>query len=153
LGSLWWHPLVIGAGASGAIFGLAGALITALYLGKLPIPKEAMRGTMKSLVTFAGYNLLFGAVGSRIDNSAHIGGLVTGLILGAILARHLTDGPDLRTRWNSAVFLGTAVLLVMLFNILKHSANHLPPPSSREWNLPNRLTAAAMSVITSKNFL
>src|SRR5882724_105806 len=41
--SLWWHPNQVGAGASGAIFGLAGALLAALYLGKLPIPKDAIR--------------------------------------------------------------------------------------------------------------
>src|SRR5258706_3565465 len=34
--SLWWHPMAVGAGASGAIFGMAGALISALYLGHLP---------------------------------------------------------------------------------------------------------------------
>ncbi|MFI5072294.1 MAG: rhomboid family intramembrane serine protease [Terriglobales bacterium] len=127
LGSLWWHPRVVGAGASGAIFGLAGALITALYLGKLPIPKQAMRGTMKSLVAFAGYNLLFGAVGADIDNSAHVGGLVTGLILGALLARHLTDLPDVRSRWNLGIFAVTAVILFLFFNALRH-ANSSPPP-------------------------
>src|SRR5215471_5930020 len=42
--SLWAHPITVGAGASGAIFGLAGALITALYLGKLPYPGRALRG-------------------------------------------------------------------------------------------------------------
>lgn len=126
LGSLWWHPMVVGAGASGAIFGLAGALIMALYLGKLPIPKEATRGTMKSLVAFAGYNLLFGAVGASIDNSAHIGGLLTGLILGAVLARHLTDSPEIRTRWNWGVFILTAAIMFMLFNFVKHANGNLP---------------------------
>jgi rhomboid protease GluP len=126
LASLWWHPMVIGAGASGAIFGLAGALITALYLGKLPIPKEAMRGTMKSLITFAGYNLVFGAVGSRIDNSAHVGGLVTGLALGAVLAQRLTAGPDTRSRWNWGVFVVAGVILFLLFNLLRHAAGSLP---------------------------
>jgi rhomboid protease GluP len=126
LASLWWHPLVYGAGASGAIFGLAGALITALYLGKLPIPKEAVRGTMKSLIAFAGYNLLFGAVGSRIDNSAHVGGLLTGLALGAVLAKHLTDSSEIRARWNWSVFVLTAVILFMLFNSLKRANRDLP---------------------------
>ena len=105
LGSLWWHPLVVGAGASGAIFGLAGALIAALYLGRLPIPKQAVQHTLRSLVIFAIYNLGFGAVGAGIDNSAHIGGLGCGLALGAILAKHLTSPEDVRATWRRAVFV------------------------------------------------
>jgi rhomboid protease GluP len=82
--STWWSPFRISVGASGAIFGLAGALIAAIYLGKLPFPKEALRGISRSLVSFAGYNLLFGFL-PGIDNSAHVGGLLMGLILGAVL--------------------------------------------------------------------
>jgi rhomboid protease GluP len=77
LASLWWHPQGIGAGASGAIFGLAGGLIAVLYLGKLPIAKEALKPILKSLISFAAYNLFFGLV-PGIDNSAHLGGLATG---------------------------------------------------------------------------
>jgi rhomboid protease GluP len=84
--SAWRHPHVVGVGASGAIFGLAGALIAALYLGKFSAPQEAIRGTRKSLLSFAGYNLLFGAVVPAIDNTAHVGGLLSGLALGAYLA-------------------------------------------------------------------
>lgn len=91
--SAWWHPHVVGVGASGAIFGLAGALIAALYLGRLPIPNEAINGTKKSLLSFAGYNLLFGAAIPGIDNSAHVGGLLAGLILGAAWALRW------RSRW------------------------------------------------------
>lgn len=125
LASLWWHPLVVGAGASGAIFGLAGALIAALYLGRLPIPKEAMRGTLKSLVTFAGYNLFFGAVGARIDNSAHIGGLVAGLALGALLARHLTSPGEIRDPRRRWVFVLSAVVLVALFVAVKRANGYV----------------------------
>ncbi len=78
LASLWWHPQGIGAGASGAIFGLAGGLIAVLYLGKLPIAKDALKPTLKSLVMFAAYNLFFGLV-PGIDNAAHLGGLAAGL--------------------------------------------------------------------------
>jgi rhomboid protease GluP len=79
--SIGRHPTRVGAGASGAIFGLAGALISALYLGHLPVHPGALKATLKSLLSFAGYNLFFGAVVPAIDNSAHVGGLVTGLAL------------------------------------------------------------------------
>lgn len=119
LASLWWHPLIPGAGASGAIFGLAGALIAALYLGHLPISRQAIQGTLKSLLTFAGYNLFFGAVARGIDNSAHIGGLVTGLLLGAVLAKHLTAPPEVRDGWRRGVFVAAAVVLLLLFMLVK----------------------------------
>src|SRR5271155_2699769 len=125
LASLWWHPLVIGAGASGAIFGLAGALIAALYLGHLPISKEAVRGTLKSLLTFAGYNLFFGAAVRGIDNSAHIGGLVAGLAIGAILSKHLMTVPEVRDGWRRGVFIATAVVLVLVFMLVKRASGNL----------------------------
>ena len=43
---------------------------------------------------FAGYNLLFGAVSGRTDNTAHIGGLVCGLALGALIAKAAPDQDD-----------------------------------------------------------
>ncbi len=130
IASLWRHPTGLSAGASGAIFGLAGALISALYLGSLPIPKEAVRSTMKSLLTFAGYNLFFGAVAAGIDNSAHIGGLITGLLLGAILAKHLTDAPDERNRWRNIVFIAAALALVGAYTAVKQVNGRILPPVS-----------------------
>src|SRR5438067_11490241 len=91
LASVSLHPTRLGAGASGAIFGLAGALISALYFGHLPVNPRALKSILKSLVTFAAYNLFFGAVVPVIDNTAHIGGLVSGLALGAVLAPRLTS--------------------------------------------------------------
>lgn len=128
LASLWWHPLIPGAGASGAIFGLAGALIAALYLGHLPISRQAIQGTLKSLLIFAGYNLFFGAAIRGIDNSAHIGGLVTGLALGAVLAKHLTAPPEVREGWRRGVFVVAAVVLFLLFMAVKHTSGNLTPP-------------------------
>jgi rhomboid protease GluP len=120
LGSLWWHsffgsPLAVGVGASGAIFGIAGALIAALYLGHLPVPKAALRGTLKSLVMFAVYNLFFGAAIGAIDNAAHIGGLVAGLALGAAMAKHLMTSREVRAAWRLRVFPVAAVVLAAGF--------------------------------------
>jgi rhomboid protease GluP len=127
LASLWWHPMAVGVGASGAIFGLAGALIAALYLGHLPISKQAIQGTLKSLLTFAGYNLFFGAVARGIDNSAHIGGLLAGLALGAVLAKHLTAAPEIREGWRRGVFLAAAVVLSVAFMLVKHVSGNMAP--------------------------
>jgi rhomboid protease GluP len=125
--SLWWRPLAPSVGASGAIFGLAGALIAALYLGHLPISKQAIQGTLKSLVAFAGYNLFFGAVVPTIDNAAHIGGLLTGLALGAVLAKRLTAPPEIREGWRRGVFVAAAVVLFLAFTLVKHVSGSLAP--------------------------
>jgi len=133
IASLWLHPMIPGAGASGAIFGLAGALIAALYLGHLPIPKEAIRSTLRSLMAFAGYNLFFGAVSPHIDNSAHIGGLVCGLAVGAILAKHLTAPPEVRKAWRGITFIAAAVVLFVLFEMVKRE-NTGPLPPAKEFS-------------------
>ena len=125
IASVWWHPLVVGAGASGAIFGLAGTLITAIYLGHLPFPKAALRGTLRSLFIFAGYNLFFGAVIAHVDNSAHIGGLITGLVIGALLARHLHESLETRQRWARTVLAGVAVVLLAALVLVKRVNGHV----------------------------
>jgi rhomboid protease GluP len=94
--SVAWRPGGISAGASGAIFGIAGALIASFYLGEFSLPRAAVQGSLRSVVTFAGYNLVFGAISGRTDNAAHIGGLVTGLILGALIARMAPVGNPIR---------------------------------------------------------
>ncbi|HZQ94007.1 MAG TPA: rhomboid family intramembrane serine protease [Candidatus Sulfotelmatobacter sp.] len=85
--SVGWNPGVSSVGASGAIFGLAGALISSFYLGEFSLPSFAIRGTLKSLVAFAAFNLFLGRAIGGVDNAAHIGGLVSGLILGALITK------------------------------------------------------------------
>ncbi len=85
--SVAWQPNGSSVGASGAIFGLAGALIAAYYLGEFSMPRAAVMGSLRSVVAFVGYNLVFGAMIGQVDNAAHVGGLVTGLGLGALIAK------------------------------------------------------------------
>lgn len=82
LTSLWWHPATVSVGASGAIFGLYGVFL-ALLTTQL-FPPVFKRSFTISVGIFVGGNLLFGLAGG-IDNAAHIGGLLSGLILGYIL--------------------------------------------------------------------
>jgi rhomboid protease GluP len=139
LASLWWHPQGIGAGASGAIFGLAGGLIAVLYLGKLPIAKAALNPTLRSLVMFAAYNLFFGLV-PGIDNAAHLGGLAAGLSLGAVLAASITEPPEIRARRRNYVLIGTTVLLLAGYSYVKQKSGPVATPVSTA-NYPCHLSS------------
>ncbi len=135
LASLWWHPRGIGAGASGAIFGLAGGLIAVLYLGKLPIAKAALKPMLKSLIMFAAYNLFFGLV-PGIDNSAHLGGLLAGLAIGAVLAGTVTQPPEIRIRRRNYVMVATVLLLLAANSYLRQ--HYVQPEAIQQSNLKRR---------------
>ncbi len=82
LASLWWHDEpVASAGASGAIFGMYGVFL-ALLSTKL-IPKQVRDTLLKSIAVFIAYNLIYG-MKSGVDNAAHAGGLISGLIIGYV---------------------------------------------------------------------
>lgn len=82
IASIWWYDATISVGASGAIFGLYG-LFLAFMLTKV-FPKEFGKAFLLSTVIFVGYNLLMGLVGG-IDNAAHVGGLLSGFVVGVML--------------------------------------------------------------------
>jgi rhomboid protease GluP len=145
--SLGWHPLVVGVGASGAIFGLAGALIAAIYLGKLPYAKEGFKRTFKSLLSFAFYNLLFGAAIRGVDNAAHIGGLVMGLVLGAVLGQVLIHPPDERKSLDTLVFGGALLVLLGAFTLVKHQQGYVVPLGRAVEQLQQGQTEAAVSTL------
>jgi len=84
--SLWWHDSTVSVGASGAIFGLYG-LFLALMLTKV-YPKEFSKALLLGILIFVGFNLIMGLTGG-IDNAAHIGGLLSGFIIGVILSPQL----------------------------------------------------------------
>ncbi|MEN2400449.1 rhomboid family intramembrane serine protease [Flavobacterium sp. MC2016-06] len=88
LASIWWYDATVSVGASGAIFGLYGLFI-ALLLTKV-FPKEFSNAFLVSTLIFVGFNLLMGLTGG-IDNAAHIGGLLSGFIIGIILSPRLKE--------------------------------------------------------------
>ncbi|MBU2913445.1 rhomboid family intramembrane serine protease [Reichenbachiella agariperforans] len=82
LASIYWYENTISVGASGAIFGLYGAILGLLLTSAFP--KDGKKGILMFIGPYVGINLLFGLTGG-IDNAAHIGGLISGAVLGIIL--------------------------------------------------------------------
>lgn len=84
IASILWHKATVSVGASGAIFGLWGALLGLSLIKKAKAPmgrKEVFTAAFFML----GYSLLIGlASGGGIDNACHVGGLLCGILLGAL---------------------------------------------------------------------
>lgn len=79
--SLWWNDMTISAGASGAIFGMYGVFIALLTTNL--VDKTVKNTLLTSVGVFVVYNIIYGLKpGSSIDNAAHIGGLLSGLVIG-----------------------------------------------------------------------
>lgn len=126
----WFFPLhdggvtiyPAGAGASGAVFGIAGALIVLLKSKRLPIPEYELKKLRKSVIYFAGINLFIGIsvgfgsgfTGVRIDNSAHVGGFLCGLLFAAPMVPRIgSPRPEFKVRVRLAIAI--VVLVLVLF--------------------------------------
>lgn len=112
-----------GAGASGAVFGIAGALIVLLKSRALPVPPIELKKLRKSVIYFAVLNLVLGlsisfgtrVIGSgiQIDNMAHVGGFACGLLFAVPMVPRLGSSRDRfqrRLRWSTALVVGILVL-------------------------------------------
>lgn len=73
----------VGAGASGAIFGVIGGLLYAVLINKGRLEDLSTR----QLVTVIVFSLYFGFTSTGVDNVAHVAGLIIGIILAAVLYR------------------------------------------------------------------
>jgi len=118
LNSLWWHDLGVSAGASGAIFGMYGVFLALLSTDL--IEKEARKTLLTSISIFVGFNLLNGLKGG-IDNAAHIGGLLSGAVIGYAFI------PSLKQYENKNLkFVTVSAITVVVFMILLAVYHFIP---------------------------
>ena len=73
----------VSAGASGAIFGLMGALLYVVIANRGRLGRLSGRGMLVMVIL----SLYFGLTSTGVDNLAHIGGLVSGFLLAVLLYR------------------------------------------------------------------
>jgi rhomboid protease GluP len=85
--SVFVHPNSVGAGASGAIFGLYGAVFGFLLIKRRTLDPAVTKSIAQSAGIFVLYNVVYGTLSRTTDLSAHFGGLLTGFIVGMLLIR------------------------------------------------------------------
>lgn len=86
----------VGAGASGAIFGVIGGLLYAVLVNKGRLEDLSTR----QLVGVIVFSLYFGFTSTGVDNVAHVAGLVIGIILAAVMYRKPKKSP-IQELWES----------------------------------------------------
>ncbi len=125
-----------GAGASGAVFGIAGALIILLKSNRLPVPPVELKKLRRSVIYFAAINLFIGfsisigtavwGKGLSIDNYAHVGGCACGLLFAWPMVPRL-GSPRSSFNLRLRIAVGMIVGLLVLFGFF---LAQLPPPQN-----------------------
>jgi rhomboid protease GluP len=125
IASFYLAPQEISVGASGAIFGVVGAYSIFVLAHRRALRYAGIPALLWLLIVI-GVNLSIGFFVPDVDNYAHIGGLLSGCILGwgftplYILFpkkgnRQLTDVHSLSLRWPLALLtIGVTLLLAFL---------------------------------------
>lgn len=101
--SAWWKPGVVSAGASGAVFGVFGALLSFVVMRRESIPHHVLHPLRNSVFAFLGFNLLYGWFQTGIDVAAHLGGLAGGFACGLILSQPVSQESLSGRRWRNLV--------------------------------------------------
>lgn len=144
--SLYWNAdKVVSVGASGAIFGVYGAL--AAYVLREPgsVPKTVLKSLTGSTVAFIGYSIVLGAVVSAIDNAAHAGGLAGGFVAGLLLTRQLQPRLPLP--------VGRAILAVACAAGTLWTLFILLPPPAYSYAAQKAATAAIQAFAAEEDLL
>lgn len=119
IASVWSHPMVVSAGASGAVFGMAGGLFGYLAARRDIAPRSLLQIFSPVVVIYLTFDSLLGLVWPGIDAAAHIGGFGGGFVAGLLLSRPWPPplepkGVIRRLVGGSAMALGLAWLFIWL---------------------------------------
>lgn len=107
----------VAVGASGAIFGVTGALFVAIFQHRKRLPKSFSKQMITSLSFFITYSLVQSLTKEGIDTAAHVGGLVAGSALALILPERLDMKSFHDLRLERGV-VGAALALMVSFGLV-----------------------------------
>jgi rhomboid protease GluP len=146
--SLAWNHQQFEVGASGAIFGIAGAILSGIKFGNVAISSFEKRAILSSLTFFVIFNLAIGfglvRIGIGIDNMCHLGGLITGLIFGVPLATASASG---KKSFEWATIVLAALIMGVLTSQLVSASERSDPSLAIEHALRSENYAKAIPML------
>ena len=149
--SIAYDPERLSVGASGAIFGIAGAIIAGLKFGNLSIPFGERRTVLSSVISFAVLNFLLGAgylgMSLNTDNMAHLGGFASGLLVGLPLATSFTRSVVKNTAIHAVALVVIALLLGAGYSERAHSSGYKNWMIRAGWSLEDKDYSTAIRIL------
>jgi membrane associated rhomboid family serine protease len=124
IASCLFSPQNISVGASGAIFGLVGAYSIFVLMHRRAFPQGGIPALLW-LALIIGLNLAVGLFIPNVDNYAHLGGLLSGFLLGwwftpcykPSAQQQFTDVHSLARRWPLALLTLIGTLALAIFAV------------------------------------
>jgi rhomboid protease GluP len=112
VGSYVFNPQATSAGASGAIFGLFGIMAAFAFRYRKEIPEFLSRDIKRRVIPIIFINLIFGFSVRIVDNSAHIGGLLSGIALALVVPYMRPHERITPLVWRTLQVICLAVILI-----------------------------------------
>ena len=137
--SMLWRNEAVSIGASGAVFGVFGALLAYTVRERGSIPPSMLNRLRISTSMFVTFSLFYGFANSGIDNAAHLGGLAAGYLMGFIAARPLETAARARGHAQKIA------LAVVIIAVALPSAARFAPDTSRVYRQALELQKAIES--------
>jgi rhomboid protease GluP len=105
----------ISGGASGAIFGIYGALLAFLWRERKAITPHEFRWLFWGALGFSIATIILGFIVPGIDNSAHIGGFISGILASIVFSKSVSAKAfPIKTSFIVACGLVSAIALLVL---------------------------------------
>jgi membrane associated rhomboid family serine protease len=157
LASYQFNPNAQSAGASGAIFGLFGVMATFAFRYRKELPERLGRDIRRRILPVIAVNLIFGFIVSIVDNAAHIGGLLAGVVLALVVPYKRPDEQRTSLIWRALQVVCLAVMLVSFIAAFRNydgprlSAQNLTKSPLNSEGAINRINDASHALIESLN--
>ena len=142
LGSYIYNPAAPSAGASGAIFGLFGVLLVFGYRNKNRVPPFLARAIGRGILPIILINLVIGFTIPVIDNAAHIGGLLAGIVLGSLMGFQV-PGSTTTSGYKLGQAGALALVVISFLQVMAHYDGPAPSLGNMVAGVQQRLSGTS----------
>ena len=110
IASVAWRTDAVSAGASGAVYGIAGALIGFLVWRRDTVPLPVLKRLRNGMISYLAIDIYFGLKLPQVDMADHVGGLIAGFLCGLVLSQPLALGMVANRRQKNRLLIAGSIV-------------------------------------------